>query len=85
MQNLSAALIPIDSISAGLNNLADGINALARAGEDNPFLAALGIGAGTYGAYKGVQWGAGKFADMFGLKGPPWPWTALRQPSREPL
>ena len=85
MQNLSAALVPIDSISAGLNNLADGINALARAGEDNPFLAALGIGAGTYGAYKGVQWGAGKFADMFGLKGPPWPWTALRQPSREPL
>ena len=68
MQNLSAALVPIDSISAGLNNLADGIKALARAGEDNPFLAALGIGSGTYGAYKGVQWSASKFADMFGLK-----------------
>lgn len=68
LQNLSAALVPIDTISAGLNNLADGINALAAVANDNPFLTALGIGAGTYGAYKGVQWGAGKLADMFGLK-----------------
>lgn len=68
LENLSAALIPIDSITSGLNSLTDGINKLAGAAEDNPFLTALGMGAAGYGVFKGGKWAGGKLADAFGLK-----------------
>ena len=68
LANLSSALTPIDTINAKLNALADGINALAKAGEDNPLAVALGIGGAGYGAYKGGQYLLGKASDAFGLK-----------------
>lgn len=68
LENLSAALVPIDSINAGLNGLADGINKLAAAAKDHPLLTALGIGAAGYGTYKAGSFAFGKMADMFGLK-----------------
>lgn len=67
LQNLASALIPIDSITAGLNSLADGINKLASLGENNPLATALGIGGAGYGMYKTGKWVGGKIADMFGL------------------
>lgn len=67
LANLSAALLPIDTITAGLNALADGINKLAAIGEDNPFMTAAGIGLAGFGMYKGGKWVGGKLADMFGL------------------
>lgn len=68
LENLSAALIPIDHINAGLNKLADGINRLAEIGEDHPLLTALGIGGAGYGMYKGGKFALGKMTDLFGLK-----------------
>lgn len=69
LENLSAAMVPIDAINAGLNGLADGINKLAAVAKDNPFLVSLGLlGAGA-GALKGGQFALGKMSDMFGLKG----------------
>ncbi|HWK13724.1 MAG TPA: hypothetical protein VNS02_04970 [Rhizobiaceae bacterium] len=68
LENLSAALTPIDTINAGLNGLADGINKLAKAGERNPALVGLGMAAGGYAAYKGGQGLLGKLSDAFGLK-----------------
>ncbi|GAB5506089.1 MAG: hypothetical protein Rhirs2KO_12520 [Rhizobiaceae bacterium] len=67
LENLSAALVPIDHINRGLNGLADTINALAKAGEENPAATALGIGAAGYGLFKGGKALAGKL-DLFGLK-----------------
>lgn len=68
LENLSAALIPIDHINAGLNSLADGINALASIAKDNPGWTALGmLGAGV-GAYQGGKLALNKMSDMFGLK-----------------
>lgn len=69
LENLSAALTPIDQINAGLNGLADGINALAAAGKDNPLLTSLGLGAAGFGAYKGANFLGSKAFDLFGLKG----------------
>jgi hypothetical protein len=69
LENLSAALLPIDTIAAGLNKLADGINGLAKFGEDNPLLAAMGITGTGWAAYAGAKGVAGKMSDMFGLKG----------------
>lgn len=66
LRNFAAAVLPMESIAAGLNVMADGVNRLAAAAKDNPFLTALGIGGAGVGAY-----GAGKYAlgklDMFGL------------------
>ncbi|MBO6724299.1 MAG: hypothetical protein JJ911_01380 [Rhizobiaceae bacterium] len=67
LENLSAALVPIDHINRGLNGLADAINALAASGEDTPLAAALGIGGAGYGLFKSGKFLAGKL-DMFGLK-----------------
>ncbi len=69
LENLSAALTPIDQINAGLNGLADGINALAAAGKDNPLMTSLGLGAAGFGAYRGTKFLGSKMFDLFGLKG----------------
>ncbi len=66
-ENLSAALIPIDSINAGLNSLANGINALARIAEDNPALTALGIGGAAAGTVVGAKAIYDKLGNAFGL------------------
>lgn len=68
LENLSAALLPMDQISAGLNGLADGINAIAAAARDNPLLVAGLMGGGGLAAYGGGKIVAGKLADIFGLK-----------------
>jgi len=68
LENLSAALIPIDTINAGLNSLANGINALAAVAKDNPALAALGMGVAGAGLYGGGKFALGALADVFGLK-----------------
>ncbi|PLX37066.1 MAG: hypothetical protein C0606_11150 [Hyphomicrobiales bacterium] len=68
LSNLSASLVPIDGIAAGLNKLADGINSLASVAQENPLLTSLGIGAAGYGTWKGGKWAVGKAADAFGLK-----------------
>ncbi len=60
MSNLSAAILPMPTISAGLNTLSDGINAFAqklRLG-DPAVLTGLGIGAaavGGFAAWKGTM------------------------------
>ena len=60
MSNLSAAILPMPTISAGLNSLSDGINAFAqklRLG-DPTVLTGLGIGAaavGGFAAWKGTM------------------------------
>ena len=68
LRNLSAAIIPMETIAAGLTTLADGINRLAAAAKDNPLLTTLGIGAAGYGTYKGGKWLVDKASDAFGLK-----------------
>jgi hypothetical protein len=68
LQNLSAALVPIDAINAGLNALANGINMLANVAKDNPMLTMLGIGATGVGAYQGGKFVMGALGDLFGLK-----------------
>ncbi|MCO5082290.1 MAG: hypothetical protein M9955_11610 [Rhizobiaceae bacterium] len=68
MQNLSAAILPMDHVSAALNTLADGINALAAAARENPALTALGIGVGGAALYGAGKFGISKMADMFGLR-----------------
>ena len=68
LENLSAAILPMDHVSAALNTLADGINALAAAARDNPGLTALGIGAGGAVLYGGGKSAIGAMADLFGLK-----------------
>jgi hypothetical protein len=68
LENLSAALVPIDKINAGLNALADGINRLASAGKDDPLGTALGIGAAGYGTYRAGKFAMGKLVDPFGLR-----------------
>lgn len=68
LENLSAALVPIDSINAGLNSLADGINALAAAAKDNPLMTALGLGGAGLAAYKVGKGGYDLLTDGFGLK-----------------
>lgn len=67
-ENLAAALIPIDTINAGLNSLANGINALAQVAEDNPALAAMGIGGATAGTVMGAKALYDKLGNAFGLK-----------------
>ncbi|PWE57286.1 hypothetical protein DEM27_06515 [Metarhizobium album] len=68
LENLSAALTPIDTINAGLNSLANGINALSAVAKDNPALAALGMGVAGAGLYGGGKFALGALADVFGLK-----------------
>lgn len=50
MSNLSAAVLPMESISGGLITLANGINALQRAWRDGDPMAKAGIGAVGIGA-----------------------------------
>jgi hypothetical protein len=68
LENLSAALIPIDAINRGLNGLADGINALAAAAQENQFMVGAGIGAAGYGMYQGGKFAFNKMTDLFGLR-----------------
>lgn len=68
LQNLSAALLPMEQITAGLNNLADGINGVAVAAKESPGQTALTIGAAGWAAYAGGKWAAGKLMDPFGLR-----------------
>ena len=52
MANLSAAVLPMEGISAGLISLADGINSVSQAWRDGDWMAKAGItGAGIGGAY----------------------------------
>lgn len=76
LSNLSAALIPIDHINAGLNGLADGINALARFSQDYPELTWLGAagvaGAGYFGGkaiFKALSGGFGLKTSALALNG----------------
>lgn len=63
MSNLAAAIVPAEQIAAGLNTLADGINALQRSWRDGDVSTRLGItaaGAGAaFGAWKATAaiWG----------------------------
>lgn len=69
LENLAAALIPVQSvINPGLNALADGINQLAASAKDNPAATALGIGGIAAGVVGGGKLVAGKLADAFGLR-----------------
>ncbi|MGE3307677.1 MAG: hypothetical protein AB7I52_17105, partial [Rhizobiaceae bacterium] len=68
LANLSAALVPISAINAGLNGLADGINALAAAAQDNPWATAGAMAGAGVGAYMGGKWLFGKMGDLFGLR-----------------
>lgn len=54
LKNLSAAVLPMESISSGLNSLADSINDIARAVRRNPELGKLGFGAAAVGAVGGT-------------------------------
>ncbi|WP_395175525.1 hypothetical protein [Roseibium alexandrii] len=68
LRNLSAAILPMEAIAAGLNTLADTVNNIAAAAEKNPGLTAGGLALGAYGTYKGGKWVFNKAADLFGLK-----------------
>ncbi|KQW30743.1 hypothetical protein ASE36_00110 [Rhizobium sp. Root274] len=54
MSNLAAAILPAEQIAAGLNTLADGINALQRSWRDGDTATRLGIGAAGAGAAFGA-------------------------------
>lgn len=69
LENLSAAVLPMDHVAGGLNTLADAINTLAASARDNPALTALGIGVAGAGAYGGGKYAIGKMGDLFGLRG----------------
>lgn len=68
LKNLSAALIPIDAINAGLNKLADGINGLSKLAKDDPALAGFGLAMSGYGMYAGGKFAINKIGDLFGLR-----------------
>jgi hypothetical protein len=57
LQNLSAAVLPMETITSGLNSLTDGLNSLAGIFEGDSTLAKLGavagIGGAGFAAYKG--------------------------------
>jgi len=63
LQNLSAAVMPMETISAGLNSLTNGINSLSSTLEDNPVLGGLGFAGGLaatgYAGYKVGSWAWG--------------------------
>jgi len=68
LENLAAALIPIDAITTGLNSLADGINELAQFGEENPLAAAALLGGGVGGTVYGGKKTFDLLTGGFGLK-----------------
>lgn len=59
LKNLAGAVVPMETISQGMNSLADAVNTLQQAWRDGDPVARLGIGAAGAGAAFGM-WGVGK-------------------------